>query len=207
MREGQYRSYVWIEPRLTRSAGIDHIPHSKHDIINTAKDSILVGIVDGSITGCPPRIPKIRITWERELLLRASEVIIVTLVAAFLTTGGVLAVVLTPPPLPCSGVTGAIRSFTIIVDLTGYNGSGSHTGSWPLVTVQRCDRVIFTVINNDTQAHGFAVASYSNVGLELVGGDHQTLQFQATRLGQFRIYCTSRCTVHYLMQNGLLNVT
>ena len=140
-------------------------------------------------------------------LLRASEMIIVALVATFLTTGGVLAVVLTPPPLPCSGVTGAIRSFTIIVDLSGYNGSGSHTGSWPVVTVQRCDTVVFTVMNNDTQAHGFAVASYSNVGLELVGGDHQTLKFQATKIGQFKIYCTSRCTVHYLMQNGLLNVS
>jgi len=104
-------------------------------------------------------------------------------------------------------MTGAIRSFTIIVDLTGYNGSGSQSGPWPVISVQRCDTVVFTVVNNDTQAHGFAVASYSNAGLELVGGDHQKLQFQATRLGQFRIYCTSRCTVHYLMQNGLLNVT
>jgi hypothetical protein len=140
-------------------------------------------------------------------ILRAIEMIIVGLAAAFLATGGVLALVLTPPQSPCSGVTGAIRSVTIIVDLNGYNGSAFQSGPWPVVTVQRCDIVVFTVINNDTQAHGFAVASYSNVGLELVGGDHQKLQFQATRIGQFRIYCTSRCTVHYLMQNGLLNVT
>jgi len=133
--------------------------------------------------------------------------VIIALVTASLAVGGVFAVVLSPPPAPCSGVTGAVRSFTIIVDLTGYNGSGSQSGPWPVVSVQRCDTVAFTVINNDTQAHGFAVASYSNVGLELVGGDRQTLQFQATRIGQFRIYCTSRCTVHYLMQNGLLNVT
>jgi heme/copper-type cytochrome/quinol oxidase subunit 2 len=133
--------------------------------------------------------------------------IIVALVTAFLATGGVLALVLTPPPSPCSGITGATRSFTIIVDLTGYNNSQSKSGLWPVVAVQRCDTVKFNVVNNDTQAHGFAVESYSNVGLELVGGDHQTLQFQATRLGQFRIYCTIKCTVHYLMQNGLLKVT
>jgi hypothetical protein len=139
--------------------------------------------------------------------LRTSEMIIVGLVAASLAVGGVFAVVLSPPPSPCSGVTGAIRSFTIIVDLNGYNGSQFHSEAWPVVNVQRCDIVVFTVINNDTQAHGFAVASYSNFGLELVGGDHQRLQFQATRIGQFRIYCTIRCTVHYLMQNGLLNVT
>jgi hypothetical protein len=133
--------------------------------------------------------------------------IIIALVTVSLGAGGVFAVVLSPPPSPCSSGTGTIRAFTIIIDLTGYNGSGSQSGPWPVVAVQRCDTVVFTVINNDTQAHGFAVASYSNAGLELVEGDHQTLQFQATRLGQFRIYCTSRCSVHYLMQNGLLNVT
>lgn len=134
--------------------------------------------------------------------------IIVGLAAAFLATGGVLAVVLTPPSSPCSGVSGAIRSFTIMIDLTGYNGSGSQGGPWPVISVQRCDTLVFNVINNDTQAHGFGVASYSPVGLELVGGNHQTLKFQATKTGQFRIYCTySLCTVHYTMNNGLLNVT
>ncbi|TMI19009.1 hypothetical protein E6H36_12120 [Candidatus Bathyarchaeota archaeon] len=139
--------------------------------------------------------------------MRTSEMIIIALVAGVLATGGVLAVVLTPPPSPCTGVTGALRSFTIIVDSTGYNGSVSKTGSWPVVTVQRCDNVVFTVINNATESHGFAVAYYSNVGLELVGGAHQTLKFQATRAGQFQIYCTINCSIHRQMQNGLLNVT
>ena len=133
--------------------------------------------------------------------------IIIGLVATSLAMGGVFAVVLSPPQNPCSSNIGTTRAFTIVVDLTGYNGSASQSGPWPVISVQRCDTVVFTVINDDTQAHGFAVASYSNVGLELVGGDQQKLQFQATRIGQFRIYCTSKCTVHYLMQNGLLNVT
>jgi hypothetical protein len=133
--------------------------------------------------------------------------IIIALVAAALATGGVLAVVLTPPPSPCSGVGGATRTFTIIANLHGFNESEFQAGSWPVVSVQRCDNVVFNVINSDTQPHGFAVAYYSNVGLEIVGGDHQTLKFQAVRTGQFRIYCTINCTVHPLMQNGLLNVT
>ncbi len=133
--------------------------------------------------------------------------VIIALVAAALATGGVLAVVLTPPPSPCSGVAGALRSFTIIADSNGYNGSLTKTGSWPVVTVQRCDNVVFTVINNSTESHGFAVAYYSNVGLELVGGAHQTLKFQATRAGQFQVYCTINCSIHRQMQNGLLNVT
>jgi hypothetical protein len=141
------------------------------------------------------------------VLLRTSEIIIMALVAATLATGGVLAIVLTPPPSPCSGVIGVTRSFTIIVDLSGYNGSQSQPGPWPVVTVQRCDKVVFNIINKDTQSHGFAVVYYSNAGLELVGGAHQMLEFQATRAGQFKLYCTIPCSVHYLMQNGLLNVT
>jgi len=140
--------------------------------------------------------------------MRTSEIVIIALVTASLAVGGVFAVVLSPPPFPCSGITGAIRFFTIIVDLNGYNESRSQPGNWPVITVQRCDTVVFNVINDDTQAHGFGVASYSNAGLELVGGDHQTLEFQATKIGQFRIYCTySVCTIHYSMNNGLLNVT
>src|SRR5260370_37418944 len=92
------------------------------------------------------------------VLLRTSEMIIVALVTAALATGGVLAVVVSPPPPPCSGVSGATRSFTIIVDLTAYNGSGDRTGSWPIVTAQRCDKVVLTVIHNDTQRPGVSLA-------------------------------------------------
>jgi len=139
--------------------------------------------------------------------LRTSEMIIVGLVAAFLTTGGVLAVVLTPSASPCANITGTNRSFTIIVNLNGYNDTQSQSGPWPVVNVHRCDTVTFNVMNTDTQPHGFAVETYSNVGLEIVGGTSQTLRFQATRAGQFRIYCTITCTVHFEMQNGRLNVT
>ncbi len=138
--------------------------------------------------------------------MRTSEMIIIGLVTAFLATGGVLAVVLTPPPNPCPASAGVTRSFAILISLNGYNDSASHSGSWPVVNVNRCDKVVFNVRNEDTQPHGFAVQSYTNIGLEIVGNDHQTLSFQATRSGRFQIYCTIRCTVHYLMQSGLLNV-
>ena len=141
--------------------------------------------------------------------MRTSEIVIIALVTVSLGAGGVFAVVLSPPPSPCFGVSGVIRSFTIIANLDGYNGSEYHSGPWPDVKAQRCDTVVFNVINTDTGTHGFAVASYSNAGLELVGGDQQYLQFQASRTGQFRIYSTycSSPTAHKFMVNGLLNVT
>jgi hypothetical protein len=141
--------------------------------------------------------------------LRTVEIAIIALVTASLGVGGVLAVVLTPPASPCSGVIVRTSSFTIIESLSGLNDSAHHSGQWPVATVHRCDMVTITIINNDTQTHGFSVASYSNAGIELVGGAVQKLKFQATRTGQFTMYCSSPviCTVHALMQNGLLNVT
>jgi len=56
-------------------------------------------------------------------VLRAIEIIIIAFVGASLAAGTVFAIVLSPPPSPCSGVIGATRSFTVIVDQTGYNGS------------------------------------------------------------------------------------
>src|SRR5438552_15556984 len=103
---------------------------------------------------------------------------------------------------PCSGVTGAIRSFTIIVDLTGYNGSKYQTGPWPMVTAQRCDTVVVTVVNYATQPHWFAVASCLHLWGASVGGPQQTLQFQGRRIGHSRVYCTINCSVAVLMHNA-----
>jgi nitrous oxide reductase len=141
--------------------------------------------------------------------LRAVEIAIVALVMTFLAAGGVLAFVANPPSSPCAGVTGAKRSFTIVADLNGYNGSKYQTGPWPVATVHQCDQVAITLVNNDTQAHGFAITYYSNAGLEIVGGQQpQTLNFQATKRGQFTMYCSlGVCTVHKFMTAGLLNVT
>ena len=140
--------------------------------------------------------------------LRAIEIAVVALVTASLGVGGVLAFVLSPPSSPCSSVTGQARSFTIVESRTGLNDSKYHSGQWPVATVHQCDMVTIIIRNEDYQTHGFSVSSYSNAGIELVGGAVQKLTFQATRTGQFRMYCSSPviCEVHSLMQNGLLNV-
>ena len=145
---------------------------------------------------------------KHDFRLRIVEIAIIVLVTVSLAVGGVLAFLVTPPSSPCSGVTGSTRSFTIVAYLTGFNDSEHQPGPWPVATVHQCDVVTFTIINHDTQTHGFSVASYSNAGIELVGGAVQKLTFQATRVGQFRIYCSSPviCTVHAYMQNGLLIV-
>ncbi len=111
------------------------------------------------------------------------------------------------PGSPCAGIPGSTRSFTIIANLEGFNDSASHQGSWPIMSVHRCDTVVIKVVNTDTQSHGFAVSYYAVKGMEIQARQSQSVTFLATKTGEFRAYCIVYCTVHPVMQNGLLSVT
>lgn len=133
-------------------------------------------------------------------------VIVVAVVGAL--GGGIFTFAIGLPASPCAGISGVTRNFTIIASPNGYNDSSEHTGSWPQMTVNRCDLVNITIVNNDVQTHGFAIAYYATKGTEVIG--QQTYYFpifQATRAGEFQVYCNVFCTVHKLMQNGLLTVS
>ncbi len=127
------------------------------------------------------------------------------LVIASLAVGGVLAVVVNFPSSPCSKNPGVTSHFTIVADVSGFNGSRYQPGSWPIITVHACDTVFITIVNSDTQTHGFAVEYYASNGVEVQGRQSQTVQFVAARTGQFRMFCNVFCTVHIYMQNGLLS--
>jgi nitrous oxide reductase len=121
--------------------------------------------------------------------------------------GGIMTFAIGLPSSPCTGIAGSTRSFTIIANLEGFNDSVSHQGSWPIMSVHRCDTVVIKVVNTDTQSHGFAVSYYAVKGMEIQGQQSQSVTFLATKTGQFRAYCIVVCTVHKLMQSGLLTVT
>jgi heme/copper-type cytochrome/quinol oxidase subunit 2 len=138
---------------------------------------------------------------------RMLAVIVILVVGAL--GGGIMTFGIGLPGSPCAGVSGTTRNFTIVASPEGFNDSVDHQqGSWPVMTVHRCDTVEFTIINTDTQTHGFAVDYYATRGTDVPG--QQTfpvpILFQASKLGQFRVYCISFCTIHAFMQNGLLNV-
>jgi len=139
--------------------------------------------------------------------MKTSEIIIIALVVASVAAGGVLALVISVPTYPCAGVAGTTRSIFIVADLHGFNNSQFQPGS-PFVSVNRCDTLKFTIINNDTQPHGFAVDYYAPNGVEITGSSTVQLPwFVATRSGQFTMRCTIFCTVHNQMIHGVLNVT
>jgi len=107
----------------------------------------------------------------------------------------------------CNGVPSANLSFTIIASETGYNDSVDHQGQWPVMNVSRCDTVTITIVNKDTQPHGFAVDYYEAKGVEISGGQSTVVQFTVAKPGQFHVYCSIFCTVHYAMLRGLLTVS
>ena len=131
----------------------------------------------------------------------------VIIVAAALG-GGIMTFAIGLPNSPCAGIAGTTRSFTILANSNGFNDSVNHQQvSWPVIAVHRCDTVKITIINGDTQTHGFAVDYYATRGTDIQGGQTLPVQpFLATKGGQFRVYCISLCTIHAFMQNGLLSV-
>jgi hypothetical protein len=139
--------------------------------------------------------------------MRTSEMIVIALVIASVAVGGVLALVISVPSSPCAGTSGTTHNILIVADTHGFNNSQLQTGS-PLVSVNKCDTLKFTILNKDTQPHGFAVDYYAPNGVEVTGGDTVQLPwFVATRSGQFTMRCTIFCTVHNQMIHGVLNVT
>ncbi|HZY94375.1 MAG TPA: hypothetical protein VFE98_05865 [Candidatus Bathyarchaeia archaeon] len=135
--------------------------------------------------------------------MKRTELLAVSLVTIALVAGGVYVLLARVPMDPCAGATGVTRTFAVVAGRNGFNDSASG----PVLTVDRCDKVIITYINSDNQPHGFAVDSYATKGVALAGGQSQSISFTAYKMGQFRIFCNIFCTVHPLMQSGQLNVT
>jgi nitrous oxide reductase len=140
-------------------------------------------------------------------MLQSRVIMVIIVAVAASVGGGILTFAIGLPSSPCFGVRGTTHNFTIIAGVDGYNASRNHQAPWPVMTVNRCDMVVITIVNSDTQAHGFAVDYYAVKGTEVQYQQAATVQFLASRAGAFRVYCNVYCTVHIFMQDGLLNVT
>ena len=141
-------------------------------------------------------------------MLQNKMIVIIVVAVIGALGGGVLTFAIGIPGSPCAGVNGVTRNFTIIADTHGFNGSKDRAGSWPVMTVNKCDFVKITIVNNDVQAHGFAIDYYAVKGAEVQGQQQYLFPvFQAIKPGQFTVRCNIFCTVHTFMQNGLLIVS
>jgi len=113
------------------------------------------------------------------------------------------------PPLP-PGCKRPASGFLIVGSITGFNDSKAHGAPakpWPIITVHQGQNVTVVVCNTDVQPHGFQIAHYfANSAETLVPGQALRVSFIADQTGSYTIYCEIPCTVHFLMQDGLLNV-
>src|SRR6266849_9595469 len=115
-------------------------------------------------------------------MLKNKTVAVIVIVVATALGGWIMTFAVGLPGSPCEGIAGTTRNFTIVASINGFNDSKYHQGQWPIMNVHRCDIVKVTIINPDTQTHGFAVAYYAARGIEIQGG--QTLSvspFLATK--------------------------
>ena len=145
-------------------------------------------------------------------MLKNKMLAVIVIVVAAALGGGIMTFAIGLPGSPCAGITSTTHSFTIIENVNGYNDSVVHQGSWgskpwPVMSVRQCEMVVIKIMNADTQTHGFAVDFYALRGTEIQGGQSLTVQFLATKAGQFRVYCNTLCSVHWSMLYGTLNVS
>jgi heme/copper-type cytochrome/quinol oxidase subunit 2 len=105
----------------------------------------------------------------------------------------------------CIGTPHAV-SFTLIMTNQGFNGSVTHTDTWPVLHVGRCDAVTVILTNQDMTAHGFAITHYLDSGVKVQPGESIDVRFNANKAGTFLVYCNILCPIHLSMQNGRLNV-
>jgi len=100
--------------------------------------------------------------------------------------------------------------FLVVASNTGFNDSIDHgvpEKSWPIINVTQGQTVNITVCNTDFQAHGFQVTHYyNNEIVTIVPGQVVHVSFVADQVGKFRIFCNIFCSIHWAMQDGLLNV-
>jgi len=122
----------------------------------------------------------------------------VLLAVTLLVAGAVALSAYVPPPATPSQ--GATKEFTIVAASDGFNDSLHEGIPWPIMVVHKGDKVTMRVVNRDTvEAHGFAIAVYSDRGLTLRPGQEASVSFVADKEGNFTIYCNIFCTVHQFM--------
>jgi len=102
-------------------------------------------------------------------------------------------------------------NYVIIANSKGYNDSinrGVPHNRWPVLCVHEGDFVVITVKNTDTvEPHGFSVAHYFDGGAAVGPGKTFRITFVANRVGNFSIFCTVPCAVHWGMLSGVLVVS
>lgn len=112
--------------------------------------------------------------------------------------GGGYAFSLTDQGFKCGPNDGEDKEFTVV----------SKKLEWAFepesITVDQCDRVKVTVINEDNFDHGFAIDAFG-VSQRLPANGTIEVEFTATKSGEFPFYCSVSCSSSDAATFGLEN--
>lgn len=115
-----------------------------------------------------------------------NKFVIVGIVLVVMLAGGAL-FSLTDDSLSCEPGMGEDLEFTVI----------SKKLEWAFepeeITLNQCDRVKVTVINEDNFDHGFAIDAFG-VSQRLPANETIQVEFVATKAGTFPFYCSVSCS-------------
>jgi len=115
-----------------------------------------------------------------------NKYIIIAIVGAVLLGGGVLYRVFLLPQSAVPVTTGKVRTVkvTAIKDQWRFDPE--------LVEVDRGDKVVMTVVNEDGYDHGIAIDAFG-ISQRMPANSTITLEFVATQEGDFPFYCSVPC--------------
>jgi tetrahydromethanopterin S-methyltransferase subunit C len=109
-----------------------------------------------------------------------------------------------------SGCAKSQGGYLIVAAYNGFNDSadqGVPANNWPVISVLTGANVTIVVCNADTQPHGFQIYHYYNSRTNILApGEVMKVSFIANQAGQFQIFCSIVCSVHWAMISGELAV-
>ena len=112
-----------------------------------------------------------------------NKYIILIIIGAFIVGGGLAYRVFLPPKEAKPVVTGAVREITIIAKKNEWRFQPEE------VEINRGDKVIATVINEDDYDHGIAIDAFG-VSQRIPAKSAVKIEFTATQEGDFPFYCS-----------------
>lgn len=111
---------------------------------------------------------------------------IITIVAVLIIVGGIVYKQFLLPESSVPVVTGEVRYITIT----------AKKNEWRFlpetIEINRGDKVVATVINEDDYDHGFAIDAFG-VSQRMPANSTITVEFTATQAGDFPFYCSVPC--------------
>lgn len=111
---------------------------------------------------------------------------IIGIVGVLVVIGGVAYKAFIRPESANPVVTGEVKEVTVTADRDEWRFSPEE------IVVNRGDKIIMTVVNEDDYDHGIAIDAFG-ISQRMPANDSITFEFVATQAGDFPFYCSVPC--------------